>query len=139
MVRQAEVGVIRGGTAHKDAHRLPSHGGRRPARILEGADGARRVTVAASQFGQRQQNPGVVEFLATNAGWSEFLRDMLAAVEKYGALTDNQRRAVRSTQAKVAERDAARGLREGHGDAGAWLAAGREIVAALAAVEGVLP
>ena len=46
---------------------------------------------------------------------------------------------LRLARAVAAERDAARALRAGHGDAGAWLAAGREIVAALAAVEGVQP
>lgn len=70
----------------------------------------KRTNLEATQAAFAEQNPGIVEFMAANAGWSSFIRDMQAAYGKFGALTEGQLRAVRSTQAKVAERDAARKL-----------------------------
>ena len=68
----------------------------------------KRRNLEAAQADFEAANPGVMAFLAANSHWSAFLRDMEGAVARYGALTDAQLRAVRSTQGKVAERDAVR-------------------------------
>jgi hypothetical protein len=80
-----------------------SHGDRMKARAQAAKRKQSKLETAQELFSA--ENHGVADFLAANAHWSEFLRDMLTAYREKGALTEGQLRAVRSTQAKVAARD----------------------------------
>lgn len=69
----------------------------------EAAKRRKAATLADKQAAFNESNPGIVDFLRAN-GWSSFFISMLQAYEKYGSLTDNQVRAINSSQAKIAAR-----------------------------------
>ena len=74
---------------------------------------ARKVAKAANNAAAfAESNGDMAARLREVAGWNSFARDMLAAVEKYGSLTDNQAAACERMFSKIdarnAERDAAK-------------------------------
>jgi hypothetical protein len=91
-----------------------SHGDRMKRRQQEAARKRAKLETAQAVFDA--DNPGVSEFLAQNAGWSNFLREMLEIYRQQGALNPAQLRGVQSTRAKVAvldeQRNAERAARD---------------------------
>lgn len=80
-----------------------SHADRMKRRAQAAA--SKRAKLEAVQAVFDAENPGVSEFIAKNAHWSNFLREMLDVYRERGALTEAQLRGVQSTRAKCAARD----------------------------------
>lgn len=85
---------------------LTSEADRAKKRTQRAEGKQRKLATARAAFDEA--NPGLIQFLIGAAGWSEFARDMVDALDKYGSLTEGQAGAVRkmkaTCEAKRAER-----------------------------------